>query len=127
MIRRVRQLGLRVVGTTGDEGLNGERRVAGMTLVFKANRRADTAPKTAFVLSGGGNHGCAQVGMLRALLERGIHPDVVIGTSAGALNGSGVAAEPSLGGIEHLSAVWSALGTEPIFPGGRFGRAWRLL
>jgi hypothetical protein len=36
-------------------------------------------PRTAFVLSGGGNQGVAQVGMLRAVLERGIEPDVVIG------------------------------------------------
>jgi NTE family protein len=99
-----------------------------MTLVFKTGqRRPEPALKTAFVLSGGGNHGCAQVGMLRALLERGVLPDVVIGTSAGALNGSGVAANPSLRGVEHLATVWSALRTEHIFPGGRFGRAWSLL
>src|SRR5437763_649431 len=88
-----------------------------MTLVFKPNRRADTAPKTAFVLSGGGNHGCAQVGMLRALFERGIHPDVVIGTSAGALNGSGVSANPSPGGVEHLATARSALRTEHSLAG----------
>src|SRR2546423_7737130 len=99
-----------------------------MTLVFKAGqRRPDTGQRTAFVLSGGGNHGSAQVGMLRALFERGITPDVVIGTSAGALNGSGVAANPSLAGVEHLATIWSALRTEHIFPGGRFGRAWSLL
>ena len=99
-----------------------------MTLVFKAGqRRPETATKTAFVLSGGGNHGSAQVGMLRALLERGIIPDVIIGTSAGALNGSGVAANPSLAGVDHLAEIWSALRTEHIFPGGRFGRAWSLL
>src|SRR3954471_19064768 len=127
MILTVRHRASQRSDRTGGEGLNDERRVAVMTLVFKANRRADTAPKTAFVLSGGGNHGCAQVGMLRALFERGIHPDVVIRTSAGALNGSGVAADPSLGGVEHLATVWSALRTEHIFPGGRFGRAWSLL
>src|SRR5438477_7109872 len=48
----------------------------------------DARPRTAFVLSGGGNQGVSQVGMLRALLERNIVPDVVIGTSAGALNGA---------------------------------------
>jgi NTE family protein len=102
-----------------------------MTLVF--NRfgvrwdPSDLRPRTAFVLSGGGNHGCAQVGMLRALLERGIHPDVIIGTSAGALTGSALAADPTLGGIDHLTSVWSALRTEHIFPGGRLGRAWSLL
>ena len=86
---------LRVVDSETDEGLNGERRVAGMTLVFKSGqRRPETASRTAFVLSGGGNHGCAQVGMLKALLERGYLPDVVIGTSAGALNGSGAIDAP---------------------------------
>src|SRR5437660_12612807 len=99
-----------------------------MTLVFKAGqRRPDTGQRTAFVLSGGGNHGSAQVGMLRALLERGVVPDVVVGTSAGALNGSGLAADPSLAGGEHLATVWSALRTELIFPGGRFGRSCILL
>src|SRR5918996_1935987 len=65
--------------------------------------------------------------MLRAPLERGIPPEVVIGTSAGALNGSGIAANPSLAGVDHLAEIWSSLRTEHIFPGGRFGRAWSLL
>ena len=37
--------------------------------------------------------------MLRALVERDIVPDVVVGTSAGALNGCAVAYSPTLGGI----------------------------
>ncbi|MGH2514644.1 MAG: patatin-like phospholipase family protein, partial [Ktedonobacterales bacterium] len=41
---------------------------------------------TAFVLSGGGARGALQVGILRALLEQGERPDVVIGTSIGAWN-----------------------------------------
>jgi NTE family protein len=99
-----------------------------MTLVFnRFGVRGDLRTRTAFVLSGGGNHGSAQVGMLRALLERDICPDVVIGTSAGALSGSAVAADPTLSGIDHLASVWSALRTEHIFPGGRLGRAWSLL
>jgi NTE family protein len=99
-----------------------------MTLVFnRFGVRGDLRMRTAFVLSGGGNHGSAQVGMLRALLERDIYPDVVIGTSAGALSGSAVAADPTLSGVEHLAGVWSALRTEHIFPGGRLGRAWSLL
>src|SRR5919202_486720 len=102
-----------------------------MTLVF--NRfgmrwnSGDVRPRTAFVLSGGGNHGCAQVGMLRALLERGIVPDVIIGTSAGALTGSALAADPTLPGVDHLTSVWGSLRSEHIFPGGRLGRAWSLL
>jgi len=89
--------------------------------------RADGPRKTAFVLSGGGNHGCAQVGMLQALIERGIRPDVVVGTSAGAMNGSAIAADPTVRGVSHLAAVWSALRTEHIFPGGKTRRAWTLL
>ena len=99
-----------------------------MTLVFNRFRvDGDVRLRTAFVLSGGGNHGCAQVGMLRALLERGIVPDVVVGTSAGALTGSALAADPTLRGIDHLTTVWTSLRSEHIFPGGRLGRAWSLL
>jgi predicted acylesterase/phospholipase RssA len=43
-------------------------------------------PRTAFVLSGGASLGALQVGMLRALYERGIAPDLLVGASAGALN-----------------------------------------
>ena len=42
----------------------------------------------AFVLGGGGQLGASEVGMLRALLERGITADLVVGTSVGAINGA---------------------------------------
>lgn len=84
-------------------------------------------PRTAFVLSGGGNQGVAQVGMLRALLERGILPDVVIGTSVGALNGAVVATDPVLSQVDHLEEVWTELTGERVFPGGTLRRAWNLL
>jgi NTE family protein len=84
-------------------------------------------PRTAFVLSGGGNQGVAQVGMLRALLEHGIVPDVVVGTSAGALNGAAVAAAPNLTGVAQLAAVWEQLRAEHVFPGGRIHRAWNVV
>ncbi len=63
-------------------------------------------PRVAFVLSGGGNLGAGQVGMLRALVEAGIEPDVVIGCSVGALNGAAFAAQPTLAGIDRLEALW---------------------
>ncbi|QCX26119.1 patatin-like phospholipase family protein [Nocardioides jishulii] len=66
--------------------------------------------KTAFVLGGGGILGAVEVGMLRALLERGITPDLVIGTSIGALNGAIVAHEPSLAAVERMTTLWR--GTE---------------
>src|SRR5215204_4490839 len=48
-------------------------------------------PKVAFVLSGGASLGAIQVGMLRALYERDITPDLIVGTSAGAFNGAYIA------------------------------------
>jgi NTE family protein len=62
---------------------------------------------TAFVLGGGGVLGAAEVGMLRALFEREITPDLVLGTSVGALNGALVAREPRLPVIERLTDLWA--------------------
>lgn len=104
----------------------------GARLPFPTGRRMQTSapsprPRTAFVLSGGGNQGVSQVGMLRALLERGIVPDVVIGTSAGALNGAAVAYAPNLTGVAQLAAVWEQLRADHVFPGGRIHRAWNVV
>jgi NTE family protein len=65
---------------------------------------------TAFVLGGGGVLGAVEVGMLRALFERGIVPDLVLGTSVGALNGAMVAQEPDLGVVDRLTALWRGAG-----------------
>jgi NTE family protein len=92
----------------------------------RAVRRPDE-PRTAFVLSGGGNQGVSQVGMLRALLEREIVPDVVVGTSAGALNGAGICFAPNLTGVAQLSAVWEQLRSDQVFPGGKIHRAWNVV
>ncbi|PRY55634.1 NTE family protein [Knoellia remsis] len=70
---------------------------------------------TAFVLGGGGVLGTTQIGMLRALAEQGIRPDVVLGTSIGALNGAFVAANPSVEGITALADLWRAMGSSGIF------------
>ena len=45
----------------------------------------------AFVLGGGGARGAMQVGALRALLEAGLKPDLLVGTSIGAVNAAGLA------------------------------------
>jgi NTE family protein len=63
---------------------------------------------TAFVLGGGGVLGAVEVGMLRALLERDLVPDLVLGTSVGALNGAMVARQPDLGVVERLAELWAA-------------------
>jgi NTE family protein len=77
---------------------------------------------TAFVLGGGGQLGAHEVGMLRALLERGIRPDLVVGTSIGAINGAAVAAEPSPAAVERLTRTWSAIERDDVFAGSIIGR-----
>jgi NTE family protein len=72
---------------------------------------------TAFVLSGGGSLGAVQVGMLQALEERGIRPDLLIGTSAGALNAAYLAGHGmSSGSLEQLAEVWRRLRRQDVFP-----------
>ncbi len=66
---------------------------------------------TAFVLGGGGVLGAVEVGMLRALFERGITPDLVLGTSIGALNGAMVARDPDIGVIDKLTELWRSAGS----------------
>lgn len=73
---------------------------------------------TAFVLSGGANLGAAQVGMLQALSEVEVAPDLVVGTSAGAINGAWLAAgEP----LEELARIWRGLRRRDIFPASLVG------
>ena len=79
----------------------------------------------AFVLGGGGTKGAAQAGAIRALLERGIVPDMLVGTSAGAINAAHIAARPTLEGAERLEAAWHALSSEVIFGSGKRSAAWR--
>jgi len=82
----------------------------------------------AFVLGGGGNLGSIQVGQLRALFERGIVPDVVIGCSVGALNGAAIADDPSLDGVGRLELLWRGLSGKDIFPSSSLGRGpWRFV
>ena len=72
----------------------------------------------AFVLSGGGSLGAAQAGMLEALLERDVVPDVLVGTSIGAANAAFLAADPTLSRAHELSQLWRSLRSREIFPLG---------
>jgi NTE family protein len=69
-----------------------------------------------FVLSGGANLGSIHVGMLMALLEAGINPDVVVGTSIGAVNAAYLAAEPSPAHVDSLRELWCDARAREIFP-----------
>jgi NTE family protein len=70
---------------------------------------------TAFVFGGGAGLGALQVGMLRALVERGIRPDVVTGTSSGALNALVYAADPSMDTVERLERLWLSARRRDMF------------
>lgn len=96
----------------------GTRRTAG-----RSRRATDDAPtvtrgaeRVAFVLSGGGNLGALQVGMLRALVERRIRPSLVLGCSAGAINGAGFASNPSRAGVRRLEELWAKVTEFEVMP-----------
>jgi NTE family protein len=80
---------------------------------------------TAFVLGGGGLLGAYEVGMLRALAETGIKPDLVVGTSIGAINGAFVAADPG-GAAARLGELWRSEAVTEAFSENLWGRAVRL-
>jgi NTE family protein len=72
---------------------------------------------TAFVLSGGASLGSIQVGMLEALYEREIRPDLIVGTSVGALNGAFIAERPqTVDTALELGEVWRGLKRGQVFP-----------
>ncbi|WP_045878605.1 patatin-like phospholipase family protein [Pseudofrankia sp. DC12] len=85
-----------------------------MTIVSPTSR----AGPVAFVIGGGGVLGAAEVGMLGALLEAGCRPDLIVGTSVGAINGAAVAADPTPTAIGRLTELWSDLGSSDVFAGG---------
>jgi NTE family protein len=81
----------------------------------------------AFVLSGGAARGALQVGMLEVLLERGIVPDLIVGTSVGAFNGVWMAARPTAAGARQLAEVWRRVRFESLFAGGAMGVLWHVV
>jgi NTE family protein len=83
-----------------------------LTRLLRGRRRV------AFVLSGGGSLGAAQVGMLQALLGAGIRPDMVVGASVGAVNAAWIGAMPDAQGAEKLAGIWRGLRREDVFPLG---------
>ena len=72
--------------------------------------------RTAFVFAGGGSFGAVQVGQLRALVAHGLKPDMVVGSSVGAMNAAYYAGAPSLEGVERLTRIWRNLRRGDVFP-----------
>ena len=83
--------------------------------------------KLAFVLSGGGALGSVQVGCLESLLRHGIFPDLIVGTSVGALNGVFLAKNPTLDGVTQLKELWFSLGRNGPFKENRLRVLLRLV
>ena len=69
---------------------------------------ADLPRPVGYVLGGGGSLGAVQVGMLQALSEHAVAPDIVAGTSVGSLNGAVVALDPA-SAANRLSHLWARL------------------
>lgn len=72
--------------------------------------------------------GATQVGMLQALLAADITPDVVVGTSIGAVNGAFVAADPTAEGVARLEDLWrdvvrsGQMNENPVRQAARFAK-----
>lgn len=74
------------------------------------------ARHVAFVFQGGGSLAAPQVGMVRALAAAGLRPDLVIGSSAGALNAVAFASDPAQAGLDALETVWRSLARRQVAP-----------
>ena len=82
----------------------------------------DADGATAFVLAGGGSLGAVQAGMLVELVSSGVQPDLVVGVSAGALNGAFLAYDPSDLMMERIAQLWRRVNTREAL-----GLTWRSL
>lgn len=82
----------------------------------------------AFVLSGAGARGPLQIGAMQALLEAGIVPDLLVGTSAGAINSAYVAANGfSAATLALMHTQWKQATVKAVYPGNLMTAAWRLM
>ena len=72
------------------------------------------------MLGGGASLGAMQAGMLRALGEAGVAPDLVVGTSVGSVNGAMVARYGHTA-TDRLARVWAGMTRDRVFPGGVMG------
>jgi NTE family protein len=86
-----------------------------------------SAPEIAFVLPAGGSTGAVQVGILRALAEREILPDVVVGCSVGALNATFFALDPGVEQARMLARVWHMLSRRDVFGAGGLRSLGRII
>ncbi len=93
------------------------------------NTRSDFSgeERNVFVLSGGAARGAVQVGMMDVLLEHGVVPHALVGTSVGALNAAFMGHRPDRARVQELETRWLQLGTQDIFPGGTLTQVGHLI
>lgn len=81
----------------------------------------------ALVLSGAGNFGALQAGALQPLVEAGLQPDLIVGTSAGALTGLLLASDPTPDGVRRVQNAWRQVSLREIGVPGLLGSVRRLV
>lgn len=82
----------------------------------------------AFALGGGGARGALQVGALRALLEAGIRPDILVGTSVGAVNATHLAMRGfNPASLDSLIEAWHAAASADLLPSNYLWLTLRIL
>ncbi len=73
--------------------------------------------RVAFVFSGGASLGASQAGMLQGLYEQGVRPDLLVGTSVGAINAAFIASRPpTVQTALDLQQIWRQLNRSQVFP-----------
>jgi NTE family protein len=87
----------------------------GVRVTSSSSGQSASGP-TAFVFAGGGSLGAVQVGMMQSLAQHGVHADMVVGSSVGALNGAYYAGDPTLVGVKRLAQIWRGLTRHDVFP-----------
>ncbi len=86
----------------------------------------ESLPKpVALVLGGGASLGGVQVGQLRALVERAFVPEMIVGTSVGALNGAFMAKGMTKTRVDELAHIWHEIEFDDLFPGIGMGTVAR--
>lgn len=78
--------------------------------------------RVAFVLGGGGLRGAAEVGMVKALAEAEIRPDLVVGTSIGSINGAVISSGPLDQMAVELDGMWKQLTASGVLREGLWSR-----
>ncbi|MEA4910221.1 MAG: hypothetical protein GYA17_21785 [Chloroflexi bacterium] len=77
---------------------------------------APLPPTLAFVLGGGGARGALQIGAIQALIEAGIRPHLLVGSSIGAVNAAGLALWGlNAAGLQKLVQAWADMAAAGLF------------